>query len=619
MFIIFTTKIFLWKLKTQNFRILGFIFIALLTSLTFIKCKKEGLINSQNNKIKGAISEGANSSYRRIDSSTLAQIVDERMELGKQLVNPYELSIMKKAFALNGNSTKAKNLIYNRIYVKLNPQSKDQVIDFLTNENENRLISEYPIDYEIVYEGNIYLDKTSTDTLLKPYYCVATSLSDIPNVPYTIINYGYVPDSSEENVEITAFRISGYNVDSLNGYTTPDPNRRFAYKPEGYVDVLNNNINSYVPVRHKSLLMTTFFKWSYVRTNNVGYFKSSKTFIVPVPVHIRHWNQEYSILGHSLWDKIGTARRTNLGYHYQISNTSDRGAYIKACVNNSVFDYNDYLQTAEAGNGIIKSITDGLLFWIPVTPGSAGSGNTILTHVFNFWDNDVTFTALLSAPFRTDIGLRIWRDLDYWNKQCLMFHEFSHYSHAIKAGREFWKDVVNTENENVFHTIFTTRDPYGNGASPDALHEGRVGLAESWAEFMGAVIANYYNIPLSFYSGGWNIEVFTPHSPPHTIPGTGGWHYDSWMPTGLWWDLYDGGLDARGRPVGGNENNQLTVFSSPNNLTTDCAIVPIPYMFNSLGSSQTVFDAEPIILNTIKVNGGQGECAQGLFHAYGFN
>lgn len=82
------------------------------------------------------------------------------------------------------------------------PQTQEQVLDFLTNENVNRCISEYPVDYQILKEGNLYYDpKVSTDTFIKPYYCVANSISDLPNVPYQILEYGYVPTDLEENVE----------------------------------------------------------------------------------------------------------------------------------------------------------------------------------------------------------------------------------------------------------------------------------------------------------------------------------------------------------------------------------------------------------------------------------
>lgn len=55
-----------------------------------------------------------------------------------------------------------------------------------------------------------------------------------------------------------------------------------------------------------------------------------------MPVHIRHWNQEYKIFGHSLWDKIGTATKANSNpnTHYRIG-TGDRGAYNKAVLNNT--------------------------------------------------------------------------------------------------------------------------------------------------------------------------------------------------------------------------------------------------------------------------------------------
>lgn len=530
------------------------------------------------------------------------------MVLGNKLNNPYTLSNMKKAFEALG-SAKAKTLTYNRIYVKLLPQTQEQVLDFLTNENVNRCISEYPVDYEILKEGNIYFDpKVSSDTFIKPYYCVANSIADIPNVPYQILEYGYVPTDLEENVEEMAWKIAGYDLDSINDMT-PSSSKiigKYKYYPEGYVDVLRSPTTQYTPVRNKSLLMTTFFVWSYVRTSTTGYFKSSKKFIVKVPVHIRHWNQEYKIFGHSLWDKIGTATKANSNpnTHYRIG-TGDRGAYNKAVLNNTFFDYNDYCNSAQGGQGSIIKLDD-IWYWIPITADRGGT--TILKHKFNFSSSELYYSNVLGTAITNDIALRYWHDNSYQNKQNLMFHEFSHYSHAMKAGRAYWKDVVVSEAENIAYTLTTTKDPYRDGVHPTSGGADQIGLAESWAEFMGAVISTFYygSGQIFTYTGGFDIENFSPQFTPSMITfadgSQGGWHYGCWIPTGLWWDLWDTN----------NETNQRTVYG--NTVVTDCATYPLPAMYNALAGCVRVTDMRPKIFNL----NPNTKCSLTLFNAYGY-
>lgn len=530
------------------------------------------------------------------------------MVLGNKLTNPYTLSNMKKAFETLG-SAKAKTLTYNRIYVKLMPQTQEQVLDFLTNENVNRCISEYPVDYEILKEGNLYYDpKVSTDTFIKPYYCVANSISDLPNVPYQILEYGYVPTDLEENVEEMAWKLAGYDLDSLNDMppTTDKIIGKYKYYPEGYVDVLRSPTTQYTPVRNKSLLMTTFFVWSYVRTSATGYFKSSKKFIVKVPVHIRQWNQEYKIFGHSLWDKIGTATKTNSNpnTHYRIG-TGDRGAYNKAVLNNTFFDYNDYCNSAQGGQGSIIKLDD-IWYWIPITADRGGT--TILKHKFNFSSSELYYSNVLGTAITNDIALRYWHDNSYQNKQNLMFHEFSHYSHAMKAGRAYWKDVVVSEAENIAYTLTTTKDPYRDGVHPTSGGADQIGLAESWAEFMGAVISTFYygSGQIFTYTGGFDIENFSPQFTPSMITfadgSQGGWHYGCWIPTGLWWDLWDTN----------NETNQRTVYG--NTVVTDCATYPLPAMYNALAGCVRVTDMRPKIFNL----NPNTKCSLTLFNAYGY-
>lgn len=61
----------------------------------------------------------------------------------------------------------------------------------------------------------------------------------------------------------------------------------------------------------------------------------------------------------------------------------------------------------------------------------------------------------------------------------------------MKAGRAYWKDVVVSEAENIAYTLTTTKDPYRDGVHPTSGGADQIGLAESWAEFMGAVISTF--------------------------------------------------------------------------------------------------------------------------------
>lgn len=143
----------------------------------------------------------------------------------------------------------------------------------------------------------------------------------------------------------------------------------------------------------------------------------------------------------------------------------------------------------------------------------------------------------------------------------------------MKAGRAYWKDVVVSEAENIAYTLTTTKDPYRDGVHPtsggaDQIACGILGriYGSSYKYFLLWFRSNLYN------TGGFDIENFSPQFTPSMITfadgSQGGWHYGCWIPTGLWWDLWDTN----------NETNQRTVYG--NTVVTDCATYPLPAIYN---------------------------------------
>ncbi len=511
--------------------------------------------------------------------------------LGDQEKNPYALENMRQAFAATGQSAKAQQLQPNRIYVKLNPTSRDQVYGFLNAENPKCFISEYPIDRKILTKGAVYLDAEAEDVILKPYYCVAFSKSDLPRIPYDVIAYGYVPTDDEVQVEMKAWEIAGYSLTKQS-----DSGNKVAlvgYFPNGKVQVQNSQSPSYLNCRHKSIVASAFFKWSYMRTDANGAFQSGIKFFVPADLSIRYWNQEYRIYGHSLLDKIGVVKSSNQGTTFRISD-SDKGAWHKANLNNTLQDYNDFANT------IPTHRVNDAQFWVPIS--SLGSCSTIMMHHFGFYPHEIS-PADASASGH-DFGVYRWNYTNYNGEREILFHEFSHWSHAISAGRNYWKKVCKGEGENVFNTLAPPNrldyaDPYRDGTQPTISVAANIGYAEAWAEFMGWVICTNYSV------GSVNplMENFEPQAIPHSYMN-GGFNYNSWMPIGLFWDLWDSQ----------NELNQKSINHGP--VVRDCFTLPLPYLFSKLQGAESVKGFKTNILATTPVN--ERECMDQLFKAYGY-
>lgn len=543
-------------------------------------CKKE---LSKNNT-----TDGEHSAQMAYDGNTI---------LGESVNNPYTLSNMQAALRAMGKNTEADNLQANRIYVKLKPESREQVFNMLSTENEKRLISEYPIDRKVELYGSYYVDDEATDTILKPYYCVAFSVNDLPRVPYEILGYGYVPNDNEEDVEQKAWDIAGY--------TERDENGEVAYKtsavgfyPSGSLEVLKAPTTTYVACRHKSVMATTFFKWSYMRTDASGKFNSSVKFLVPALFYIRYWNQEYQIFGHSLTDYLGQVKRSNQGKIWQIDDNR-KAAWHKATINNTVHDYNDYANT------IPTHRVNNARLWLPWgSPSSRNSGSTIMMHYFGFQPHEIS-PADLACPYQ-DIGIYVWDNLNYDTHRRLLFHEFSHWSHAITVGRPYWKDVCRGEGQNVYNTLTPPNrpdygDPYRDGLNPTTTLAQNFGYTEAWAEFGGAMCCLYNGVFISNSA----LEFFEPKSIPHLNPnGNADAHYNSWMPTGLFYDLWDRN----------NESNQKDVNGAP--IIKDCFTLSLPYMYSKLNGATNIGEYKSNLLATTPQS--EQDCLINLFKGYGY-
>lgn len=491
--------------------------------------------------------------------------------LGQKEKNPYLFSNMQKAFQELGLTERAKNLRPNCLYYKFSPRSLEEAYSILEMESENIYVEDYPLEYEVIKYGAFYMDSEATDTIIKPYYVLVYNNAQInTSLDHELLEKGYIPDENEaffEELEFKAHEILGLTEVGEEMNKAGD---KF-FKPNGYVKVWDAAISNFTPVFDKSLVVRKGFKTAYVRTSSNGYFTSNKKFFKNAKVSIRWWNQEFRITGHSLSDFLGTATKANMGASYNIERTA-KGAWSKSTINNAFHLFNKFAST----NGI--QTIDILHFWVPTT-GKSLSGSTVMKKRLNINNAAASFAVGLV----NDMGVRLWKNYSQGNSlppyravHNLMFHELAHASHAIACGSSFWQNVVDAEQQNIVQTIFGAQDPYRDGTEPTPLLAGYIGMAEGWAEFLGDNISyHYYLRPLI------NVEVSFPQSIPSSceVLGANGNYATNfsrcWVPTPLFHDLYDAGVEL----------NQATVNGGV--IKDDCTI-PLSYLFSALTCSKNV-------------------------------
>jgi hypothetical protein len=112
---------------------------------------------------------------------------------------------------------------------------------------------------------------------------------------------------------------------------------------------------------------------------------------------------------------------------------------------------------------------------------------------------------------------------------------------------------------------------------------------------------------MSIATGGYSIaiEKFSPQAVPHQYNvNEESAFYDGWIPTGLFWDLYDTN----------NETQQATIFKGV--FVSDCFTRPLSELYSNLSGCQTVIDYRAKALT--KIPSSQKKCMEDLFAGYGY-
>ncbi|MCF6296096.1 MAG: hypothetical protein L3J25_10465 [Flavobacteriaceae bacterium] len=478
-----------------------------------------------------------------------------KIVLGEQLKNPYSVANMKNAFSyynekVSNSPFKKKKVKVTHFYIKITPTTENHLIalDNLDNSDDvdSPILHDYPLDYDIIEEGDYYIEPKDENDLYYPSYTVIPVGYKLPNnLPFENIEDLYYPeDEKEYDIETVALFFADWKDDLeaddifVTEETLPEylkksleeqnANRLFGrrYRPYGYVNIENTDSNDFDPLMKAKISIGRSFWWRYTYTDDAGYFRSPKKYRGKVRIRAKWrgytatirktWNE---ILGFWVSDHLMTLKRRSNGRTKNISYTEPhngifgvdlRGGHLwfKGTTHNGLRKYNDYA----AINGIDKPIS-----YANVWAWSGGkSSSTPMLHEFpmlpqmasiagigqsDFWHASIQYVTsagigLVPHWIRPD---QIFANLK--NKKVsgstqsntvrihqLVFHESGHYSHAKKAGSWFWANVFATEMSN----SILEGDPYVDGSSPSFQAGSRISLAEGWGNFTEFKITSYH-------------------------------------------------------------------------------------------------------------------------------
>ena len=465
-------------------------------------------------------------------------------------------------------------------YIKFTPRNESDLVKLDSlDKRDDLVLFNFPLDYEIVTEGNYFEMSDPQEIKYSPIYTtIPVNFSLPPDISYEILAEVYKPYSDEWDLEVAAYVLSGnsadlnityhgelLNVDNLEDFLNESYNngRGLGYIPYGWFKVYDTESGDYVGVKYTKIAIGWGVFWQYTYTDNNGYFESPEDFIIPV--HIRaKWRSSLGVIRRSVNELLGIGvsnflmkeKKNNNGRIY-FTEYCDKHKWPKATVNNALIKYNTFISSAH-----VQYRAEDANIWIinakDKPSGAAPMFNIYTPHLTFFQAMILYYFGYSLIPWSDIINELIsylYPDIIFMIKPCenttkeidqLVFHEAGHFSHARKAGENFWNKFVASETSNM---ILYGGNPYSDGNDPTPAQGHLIALCEGWATFTEyAVLYHYYTTD----SDGWhiytNMDAFNMYVVPdsHTEP------YKSWFLTGLIWDVMDNASKGEGDLINNN-------------------------------------------------------------------
>ena len=252
--------------------------VVVLTALTLSSCFHEELLE-QNEKIFG---EG------------------KALVLGEKLINPFAIDNMQRAYQnLQKNNDSVSLLFLDKLepthwYVRFLPENFEQYDQLVADTT--LVLSDYPLDYEIVEAGDFYHDPSLGDDVpTYQYGKVPVNYRAPHGVAFEILDELYLPKFDEhvlrsmartnaednflaEALEDEALRIAGYEAGETPSVETSAGRKKSKWTPSGTITVYDSRLKKYIALEGVKVQARRWFEVETAITNADGYYRMNDSF-----------------------------------------------------------------------------------------------------------------------------------------------------------------------------------------------------------------------------------------------------------------------------------------------------------------------------------------------------
>ena len=380
----------------------------------------------------------SNESEKTYLNNETSNVAAEQTILGDTIEIPYTVDNLLKALEYLPSDTKAlinkQDICATHYYVRFHPKNAEELA--LLEEIKPRLmLSEIPLDREIVYGGNSYHDPSLPHDM--PTYQYTTieadywkNLSDTLSVESEILLEAYMPDYFTEeqtksykcSTPYSAIEELLHSAYEITGHEYIPETKSSEWNPSGTIQAYDNITNNYVPIKGVRVRGTYLLTIKETLTDKNGYFclgSFKNTVNMKIVWEGENWDVRDGNLGQANYEG---PKLENTQWNLQIKPTETDQLAFSAIHRAAYRYYCDYIFNLSRPDNSRREklayIKDGIHF---------GNAN---------------------GDYNQQWGLGIWSDIRIAGKNssgireiseifCTTCHELGHASHYTNAKAKF--------------------------------------------------------------------------------------------------------------------------------------------------------------------------------------
>lgn len=408
--------------------------------------------------------------------------------LGDRLENPYRTETIRDA-VVSLYPTKSRNEIEtSHLYVRFLPENQEE-FDFLVSSGLDLL--DYPVDYEILVDGDYYHDPSVAEDRITWQYAVVPADYDFPDIRHEIIDecviteYDPVSRSSDgidwEAVEAEAYRLSGNAGMLVSGTKGPKT------YPSGRITIVDEDASGGKPfgLAGVKVQCNTFVKFASAYTDRDGYYTMPKKYSSQLKYRLVFKNEKGFAIGFNLILRPASASTLGKGpaegISVTVSEDSDRKLFLRSAVNNAAYDY---ISRCASTDMDLTLPPGDLRIWL--FPKLSASSAVMVHHDAVTSHSSIknligVFGSIISF-FAPDVTIGTANMQSYADVYRAVCHELAHCSHFSQVGKDYWNRYIEYIIASYLKSGGTT---YGDGTAEGA---GYCEVGEMWAYYLESVM-----------------------------------------------------------------------------------------------------------------------------------